>query len=261
MTNKLRLVIVTRALVVFIAFGAWEALAGGFGTGWSVLHPLLFSSPSRVAYDLYLIFSTGLLWTDIAVTLQEAFGGLALGMTTGFAVGLLCAFSPFTARVLEPFMAAVNAVPRVALAPIFILWLGLGPASKVVLAWVVVFFVVFYNTYQGVLSVDPDMIKAIRVAGASSRQILRIVILPSVFSWAFAALRPSLGFALIAAVAGEFVGANKGLGYHLMMAQGLLLTERIYSILLVLMVVGVIVGEGSRRIESRVLRWRPTTSL
>lgn len=257
MKSNSRRVIVARVTVLVGVFGTWEALSGGLGTGWEILHPLLFSSPSRVALDLYRIFSEGLLWSDLAVTLQEAFLGLALGMLTGLAVGLLCAFSPFTAQVLEPFMAAVNAIPRIALAPIFMLWLGVGPQSKVALAWVIVFFIVFYNTYQGVLSVDPDMIKAIRVAGGSSSQVVRIVILPSVASWAFAALRPSLGFALIAAVAGEFVGANKGLGYQLLIAQGLLLTERIYSILLILMVIGMIVSEGSRRIENRLLRWRP----
>jgi NitT/TauT family transport system permease protein len=261
MRHKDRPVIITQLILALLIIAAWEALAGGFGTGWHVLDPLLFSSPSQIAADLYQIFSRGLLWIDIGVTLEEAFFGLVLGMVTGFILGLLSAYSSFLARVLDPFMAAVNATPRLALAPIFMLWLGIGISSKVALAWLVVFFIVYYNTYQGARSVDPDLIRAIRVTGASQRQIIRIVILPSVFAWAFAALRPSVGFALIAAVGGEFVGANHGLGYQLLVAQGLLVTARIYSILVILMVVGVIVTAACQQIENRVLRWRPAASL
>lgn len=250
------LVVASQTLLVFSALALWEFLSGR-----KVLDPILFSSPSLVAYDLYLVFSEGLLWVDLLVTLQAALSGLFLGMITGFLFGLLCALWPLIFKVLEPILAAFNSLPRIALAPIFILWLGIGIASKVVLVWVVVFFVVFYNIYQGILSVDPDIVKAIRVAGASQRQIVRIVILPSVFSWGFAALRTSLGFALVAAVAGEFVGANKGLGYKLMVSQGLLLSDRIYSIIIILMVVGVVVMEVSRRVETRILRWRPKSSL
>lgn len=248
---------IVRGIVALTILLAWEYLSGGLGSHLVLLPPLIFSSPSRIAVDLYHIFVDGLLWKDISVTLYEAFYGLLLGMVSGFGLGLVCAYWPYLMKVGEPFLAAGNATPRLALAPLFLLWLGVGPASKVALVWLAVFFVVFYNTYQGAKSVDPEMIKAIRVTGATPRQVLRIVILPSVLSWAFAALRPSLGFALISAVGGEFVGANKGLGYQLLIAQGLLLTQRIYSILIILMVVGILVAVVSQRIEAYVLRWRP----
>src|SRR5262249_39533916 len=179
------------------------------------------------------------------------------GMVTGIFCGFLFAYLPWLNRLLEPLMIAFNSLPRPALGPVLVLIFGLGMTSKIVLSWSIVFFVVFYNTYSGILSVDPDLIKVARTMGSTRIQIFWHVVLPSVFSWVFAALRVSVAFALVGAVVGEFVGSTRGLGYQMEAARGLLNSDRVYSILLILMVVGVILTETSKVVERRLLRWRP----
>ena len=250
-------VLAGRVAVISIGLLAWEALAGGLGSGIRVVDPVLFSRPSLVAKDLYVGFARGEFLEDLIFTLQGALSGLVLGIITGIMVGFLFAYSKWVSRLFDPLMVAFNSLPRPALGPVLVLIFGLGITSKIVLSWSIVFFVVFYNTYIGILSVDPDLIKVTRVMGGSRARVLRHVIVPSVFSWVFAALRVSVAFALIGAVVGEFVGSTKGLGYEMEAARGILNSDRVYAVLFILMAVGVVLTEASKVVERRLLRWRP----
>jgi NitT/TauT family transport system permease protein len=229
----------------------WQLLSG------DVLDPYFVSSPSRIAGDLQDGFADGRLIDDVATTLLEAAIGLVTGMITGILAGLALAFSRTLDRVMEPILGALNAIPRPALAPLFVLWFGLGMTSKVLVAWSLVFFVAFYNAYQGVKSIDQDVINAVRVMRAGRRQMLRIVVLPAVFSWVFAAFKLSVGYALVGAIVGEFVGATSGLGFQLTQAQGLLDTDRVFSIVVLTGIIASIVLYLADRLERVVLKWRP----
>lgn len=210
-----------------------------------------------IALDFHDYLLSGFFLNDTVVTLYEAFLGLAIGIVTGVGLGLLFAYSKTVADVFEPIIAGLNALPRIALGPLLILWFGLGLTSKVILSSSIVLFVIFYNTYHGARSIDPDLLRTVKIMKASRRQVVRFIVLPSVFSWIFAALRVGIVAAVLGAIVGEFVGASAGLGYRIMVSSGLLQTERIYAVLLWLMVIGALLVEATTRIEERVLKWRP----
>jgi NitT/TauT family transport system permease protein len=236
---------------------AWEASTGGLGLGWKVFETSILARPSLIAADMLDYAMSGLLARDLRVTLVAAFMGLFFGVVGGIAVGLLFGYWEKLAAVFEPIMVALNSLPRITVAPILILWFGLGMTSKVMLSLFTVFFVIFFNTFLGVRSVDPDLVRVVKVMGGGPRDLVRMVIVPSVCSWIFAALRTSVSFALTGAVVGEFVGSSSGLGYRMLLAAGLLHTERVFAIMLILMLVGVSLVEISRRVEQYLLRWRP----
>lgn len=252
-----RAVLVQRLALFLLLLAVWQTAAGGLLPGVRWVDPFYISSPTRIAADLEAGFAHGTLARDLEITLVESFGGLVVGTLTGVACGLAFAFSPWLDRVGEPFLAVVNALPRPALAPIAIFWFGLGLASKVFLAWSLVFFLVFYNTYLGVKTVDQDVLRAIRVMRATRWQLMRIVILPSVFSWIFAALRLAVSYALIGAIVGEFIGSTGGLGYQMVQAEGTLNTDRLYSTLVLIGIVAGALTWLAKTVEGRVLHWRP----
>jgi NitT/TauT family transport system permease protein len=154
----------------------------------------------------------------------------------------------------------LNAVPRVLLAPLFLLWFGLGIWSKVALAVTLVFFVMFFNAYQGVRNADVVLIANARMLGATERQLVRHVLLPSALSWIFASLQTSLGFAIIGAVVGEYLGATRGLGYVISQAEGTFDTTGVFSGMVVLSLVVVTISAGVSRVERWLLRWKRTTN-
>ena len=240
---------------------AWQLAAGGLIRGFELTSPFFVSSPSRIYHDLVLGFTQGTLARDTMATLTEAGIGLAFGMASGVAIGLVFSFWRWLNRLLEPFMAVLNALPRPALAPLAILWFGLGSTSKIFVAWSLVFFVAFYNTLDGVRAIDRDMLNAIRVMRPSRWQLMRLVILPAVISWVFAAFRISVSLALIGAIVGEFVGATRGLGYQLIAAQGLLDTDRVFSVFVLTGALAAVLLALAYRVERAVLRWRPSTEL
>lgn len=255
-TAGTRVLIGRIALIAGLAL-AWEAGTGGFGLGWNVFETAIVARPSLIARDLVAYADSGLLLRDLQATLSAAFLGLFFGTAGGIVVGLV--FGRFTslAAVFEPIMVALNSLPRITVAPILILWFGLGMTSKVVLSLFTVFFVIFFNTFLGVRNVDPELVKAVRVMGGGPRHVARMVVIPSVASWIFAALRTSVSFALTGAVVGEFVGSTRGLGYRMLLAAGTLHTERVFAIMIILMIVGSSLVEISRRVERYLLRWRP----
>ena len=251
--------VAVQRVILIVALGlGWEAATGGLGLKWQLFEPIILARPSLIALDLVDYAGSELLFRDLSVTLSAAFLGLFFGVASGLMVGLLFGYWDTAAQVFEPIMVALNSLPRITVAPILILWFGLGMTSKVILSLFTVFFVIFFNTFLGVRSVDPDLVKVVKVMGGGPRQVVRMVIVPSVASWIFAALRTSVSFALTGAVVGEFVGSSRGLGYRMLLAAGLLHTERVFAIMLLLMVVGVFLVEISRRLEQHLLRWRPT---
>jgi NitT/TauT family transport system permease protein len=190
------------------------------------------------------------------VTIEEACLGLVLGAALGISLGFLLARRPVAARVADPYITMLNAIPRVVLAPLFLLWFGLGLWSKVALAVTLVFFVMFFSTYQGVRDADPIVIDNVRMLGASERQLARHVLLPSALTWIFASLQTSLGFAMVGAVVGEYLGAARGLGYLISQAEGTFDTTGVFAGMAVLAAVVVVVSAGVTRLERWLLRWK-----
>ena len=259
--NRTLSLAVRRTVLIVALFAAWEAVTGGLGLGFVAVSPAILARPSSALAELGPYAASGLFWRDLSTTLTEAMIGLVLGIVGGAALGLLLGYWRPASELLEPVLVSLNSLPRIAVAPILLPWLGLGIASKIALSFFTVFFVIFFNTYLGIRSVDPELVKVVQVMGGSRAHLARFVVLPSVFSWIFAALRTSVSFALTGAVVGEFVGASAGLGYRLNIAAGLLDTKRVYLILLILMVFAVTLVEIAKRVEGRLLRWRPSAVL
>ena len=185
-----------------------------------LLPPFFFSNPVDVAEQIVVWFATGVIWKHLWVTLIESILAFVIGSIGGVLVGFWFARQPRTAAVFDPYVKMVNALPRVVLAPIFTLWLGLGIWSKVALGVTLVFFIVFFNVYQGVKEVSPTVLANARMLGMSERQLMRHVYWPSALSWMFSSLHTSVGFAVVGAVVGEYLGAAAGLGYLIQQAEG-----------------------------------------
>ena len=234
-----------------IILATWQA-----GATLKLLDPFFFSRPTDIAGRVALWVANGSLWRHLVVTLEEAVLGLIIGAAIGITLGFVLARSPFAARVLDPYIAMLNAIPRVVLAPLFLLWFGLGIWSKVALAVTLVFFIMFFNTYQGVRDADRGIIDSVRMLGASERQLMRHVLLPSALTWIFSSLQTSLGFAMVGAVVGEYLGAARGLGYVIAQAEGTFDTTGVFAGMTVLSAVVVIVSAGVTRLERYLLRWK-----
>lgn len=237
-------------LALLIAF--WEM---GARTGF--LDPFFFSRPSDVALKILEWLRGGTIWAHLATTLAEAFLAFLIGTLFGVAFGLAFARIGLLGAVFDPYIRIFNALPRVILAPIFLLWFGLGIASKIALGVSLVFFVVFFNTYQGVRQVDVVILDNARMLQASDRQLLRHVYLPSAMAWIFSSLHTSIGFALVGAVVGEYMGAARGIGYLVAQAQGVFDTTGVLAGLLLTSAVVLWVDLGINRVERYLLRWRP----
>jgi NitT/TauT family transport system permease protein len=197
------------------------------------------------------------LWVQTGATLRNTFWGFLAGSALGATAGLLLGRSAILTRIFSPFLVALNSLPRIAMVPLIVLIFGLGDVSKVVTALLVVFFVVFFNTFEGARSVDRDQINTARLLGASRWQITRTVIVPSAMSWFFAALTPALSFSLIGVIVGEFIGAEHGLGRVIVEAEGRGDSTDMMLALLVLMVVGIVLAAVVRRVQAWLLRWQP----
>ncbi len=200
------------------------------------------------------------LWVATLITLKNTLAGFAVGTTSGFVLGLALGRSDRLTAIFQPFIVAANSIPRIALAPIIILAFGLGDASKIVTAWLVVVFLVFFNTFEGARSVDRDHISAARLLGASEWQITRTVIVPSTMAWLFASLTPAISFALIGVILGEFIGAQQGIGRMIIEAEARGEAAGMMVAVFVLMIVGVILATIVRRVQNHLLRWRPQSA-
>ncbi|MFF7249897.1 ABC transporter permease [Embleya sp. NPDC008237] len=244
-----------RGLLVALWLGSWELAA----THW--IDPFFYSKPTLIKDRLVEWFtdgtSQGSIWEQISVTLQEAAAGFVLGSVAGVVLGILLGRSPMIAEVMAPFIKAANAVPRIVLASLFVIWFGLGLSSKVATAFVLVFFAVFFNAFQGAREVDRNLVDNARILGASRTQVLTSIVVPSATSWILASLHSAFGFALIGAVVGEFTGASKGLGLLINRAQGTFDAAGIYAGMIVITVIALLAESLLGIVEKRLLKWRP----
>ena len=196
------------------------------------------------------------LWIATAVTLQNTFFGFITGVASGFAAGLILGRSDRLSAIFQPFITAVNSIPRIALAPIIVLAFGIGDTSKVVTSWIVVVFLVFFNTFEGARSIDEGFVNAARLLGASEWQITRTVVIPSTMAWVFASLSPAISFALIGVIVGEFIGAEKGIGRLIIESEARGEASGMMVAVTILMIVGVVLSAVIRRLQAYLLRWQ-----
>ncbi len=224
------------------------------GRVWSWFMPFSFGEsalfPDGLAgnADIYIHLGTTLLETVLA------FG---IGTILGLAAGLWLALAPVASAILDPYIKAANAMPRVILAPIFSMWFGLGIWSKVALAVTLVFFIVFFNVYQGVREVSPTVLANARMLGANHKQLLRTVYLPSATSWVFSSLHTSVGLAFVGAVVGEYLGSARGVGYLILQAEGTFDVNTVFAGIVVLTTFALLLDGLVGRIERKLMKWQP----
>jgi sulfonate transport system permease protein len=247
-----------QALVAIIAIGLWQVFTSVPMFGTLVLPPFFFSTPYDVAARVVKLFADGLIWKHLWVTLTESLLAFVIGSFAGVFVGFWFARQPTIAAVFDPYVKMVNALPRVVLAPIFTLWLGLGIWSKVALGVTLVFFIVFFNVYQGVREVSPTVLANARMLGMNERQLMRHVYWPSALSWMFSSLHTSVGFAVVGAVVGEYLGSAAGLGYLIQQAEGVFDVAGVFAGMFVLAAFVIVIDIFVSMVEKRLLVWRPT---
>ncbi|MDV9197651.1 ABC transporter permease [Streptomyces sp. Wh19] len=254
--NRKYLVTASRIAVLLAVVGLWEWLART-----AVIDPFNFSMPSKIWDQIrtWVVDGTaqGSLWEQIWYTLYEALLGWVIGVIAGVLLGIALGRVRFAADVLGPYIKVLNALPRIVLAPIFLIWFGLGPASKVASAVVLVFFPVFFNAFQGAREVDRNLVANSRILGASNRQVTLQVVIPSATSWIFTSLHVSFGFALIGAIVGEYIGATKGLGLLVAASQGTFNAAGVYAAMVILAIVALLAEGLLTFLEKRLFRWKP----
>ena len=247
-------------LVAVVCVGAWYVLSTYPIAGHVFLPPFFFSTPLDVAEQVVAWFASGVIWKHLWVTLEESILAFVIGSAGGILVGFWFARQPRTAAVFDPYVKIANALPRVVLAPIFTLWLGLGIWSKVALGVTLVFFIVFFNVYQGVKEVSPTVLANARMLGMNERQLMRHVYWPSALSWMFSSLHTSVGFAVVGAVVGEYLGAAAGLGYLIQQAEGVFDVAGVFAGMVVLAAFVIVIDVIVSIVERRLLVWRPAPS-
>ncbi len=191
------------------------------------------------------------------MTLLETVLAFGIGTVAGLGVGLWLALSPVASAILDPYIKAMNSMPRVILAPIFAVWFGLGIWSKVALAVTLVFFIVFFNVYQGVKEVSPVVLANARMLGANRQQLLRHVYLPSATSWVFSSLHTSVGLAFVGAVVGEYLGSARGVGYLILQAEGTFDINTVFAGIVVLTAFALVLDWMVGVVERRLMKWQP----
>jgi NitT/TauT family transport system permease protein len=249
--------------VLVVLFVLWHVL-----TKPGLMPPFLFDNDSQAAFFFgeplkifgrigAWFFTNADIYQHLWVTLLETLLAFAIGTALGLAFGLWLALSPLAGRIADPYIKALNSMPRVILAPIFAVWFGLGIASKVALGVTLVFFIVFFNVYQGDKEVSPVVLANARMLGASQRQLLRHVYLPSATSWVFSSLHTSVGLAFVGAVVGEYLGSSRGVGYLILQAEGAFDINTVMAGILVLTAFALLLDAAVGTIERRLMKWQP----
>lgn len=247
-------------LIAVVAIAAWQFFSTVPIGGITLLPPFFFSNPVDVAVRIVKWFYEGTIWKHLWITLWEATLAFVIGSVAGVFVGFWFARQPRTAAVFDPYVKMTNALPRVVLAPIFTLWFGLGIWSKVALGVTLVFFIVFFNVYQGVKEVSPTVLANARMLGMNDRQLMRHVYWPSALSWMFSSLHTSVGFAVVGAVVGEYLGSAAGLGYLIQQAEGVFDVAGVFAGMLVLAAFVIAIDWIVTLVENRLLVWRPVAA-
>jgi NitT/TauT family transport system permease protein len=251
-----------QALLLVLLLVIWHVL-----TSPTLLPPIYFAEPNQAAFffgepvkvfaRLWQWFASGEIYEHLWVTLIETLLAFLIGTVSGVVIGLWLALSPTASVLLDPYIKAVNAMPRVILAPIFFVWFGLGIASKVALGVTLVFFIVFFNVYQGVREVSPVVLANACMLGASPRQLLRHVYVPSAMSWVFASLHNSVGLAFVGAVVGEYLGSAKGIGYLIHQAEGFFDMNTVVAGIVLLTAFALLLDWAVGLAERRLMVWQP----
>lgn len=249
-----------QALVAVVALALWHIGSTVPLFGQVILPPFFFSTPGEVMARVWKMFFSSSLWGHLGITLTETVLAFVIGALGGIVIGFWFARKPVVAAVFDPYLKMVNALPRVVLAPIFMLWLGLGIWSKVALGVTLVFFIVFFNVYQGVKEVSPVILANARMMGMNERQLFRHVYWPSALSWMFSSLHTSVGFALVGAVVGEYLGSSAGLGYLIHQAEGVFDVTGVFAGMVILALFVLVIDLLVTLVENRLLVWRPQSA-
>jgi NitT/TauT family transport system permease protein len=242
---------VRRLVAVLVLLGLWEGLSR-----LGLVDPFFVPPPSRVGEVLVTLFASGTIWPHLEATFAAALIGLATGLLAGAVLGFVAALVPLVEELLEPVMILLNAIPRVILAPLFVVWLGIGVASKAAVAFVLVSVLMFFAVYSGIKEVDQRLVERIRTLGGGRWLLVREVYLPSVTSWIIGNLKVAVGFAFTGAVVGEFVASSRGLGYQLSFAQTTYNTALMLALIVLIMAFVLLIFALAGRLEKRLLRWR-----
>jgi NitT/TauT family transport system permease protein len=242
---------VRRGIALLLLVGAWEWSARA---GW--VDPFYAPAPSAVGSVLASLVQTGDIWTHLEATLLAALAGLVGGLALGIVLGFAAALLPAVAELLEPVMILLNAIPRVILAPLFVIWLGIDLASKVALALILVAVLIFFAVYSGIKEVDRRLVERVRTLGGGRRALIREVYVPSITAWVIGNLKIAVGFAFTGAVVGEFVASSRGLGYLLQFAQSTYNAALTIALIAVIMAFALVLFALAERLERRLLRWR-----
>jgi len=257
--RRRQLVLLARVLTLVVVIGGWQLF-----TALKIVDPFFFGRPSGIALKVrdWVEHGTayGSLWLQLGVTMKEALLGFGYGVSAGIFVGIVLGQNRFLADVVGPYIKVLNAIPRIVLGVLFIVWLGLGTASKVMLAAVLVFFVVFFNAFQGVREVDRNFVANARVLGASRIQIVRHVVVPSALTWIIASLHVAFGFSIIGAIVGEFLGAQRGLGLVIATAMNNFDPNGVWAAMLIIAVIALAAEALITQLERRLLSWRPKSA-
>jgi NitT/TauT family transport system permease protein len=254
--NRARL-IALQVLVAVIGLAFWHLLTTTSLVGDPKKMQFFFSTPWDVLARCVKDLAGGEIWRHLAITLTEALLAFVIGAGAGVVIGFWFARQELLAAVFDPYVKAINALPRVVLAPIFALWFGLGIWSKVALGVTLVFFIVFFNVYQGVKEVSPVVLANARMLGANRRQLLRHVYLPSATSWVFSSLHTSVGLAFVGAVVGEYLGSARGVGYLILQAEGAFDINTVMAGILVLTAFALLLDAAVGQVERRLMKWQP----
>ena len=258
MTRRKLRVYAAQLTVFVIIFGGWQLF-----TSLKIVDPFFFGQPSGIVSTLanWVKHGTsfGSLWQQIWVTMEEAVLGFLIGVAGGVVLGVLLGQVRFLSLVLSPYIKAVNALPRIVLGALFVIVFGLGIESKVVLSGFLVFFVVFFNAFQGVREVDGNLINNVRILGASRLQVIRNVVIPSALTWIIASLHVAFGFAVVGAIVGELLGAQHGLGVVISNSMNNFETNGIFAGMIIIGAIAVVAEWLIGLLEKRLLAWRPQT--
>jgi sulfonate transport system permease protein len=259
MTRRRLAILVAQVVVLIIVFGGWQLF-----TSLKIVDPFFFGQPSGIVRTAWQWVqhgtNQGSIWLQVYTTMEEAIFGFLIGVAAGIVVGVLLGQFRFLSEVLSPYIKAVNALPRIVLGALFVIVLGLGISSKIVLAAFLVFFVVFFNAYQGVREVDGNLVNNARILGASRLQVIRNVVLPSAMTWIIASLHVAFGFAVIGAIVGEVLGAQHGLGVLITDSQNNFNTDGIFAGMIIIGLIALVAEWLISLLERRLLAWRPQTS-
>jgi len=242
-----------RGMLIVVLLGAWHVL-----TATNILPPFFFGQPELVFGQILEWFVSGTIYTHLAVTLVETLLSFALGALLGTLLGLWLGLNEKASAVLAPFLTALNSTPRLILAPMFLLWFGLGIWSKVALAASLVLFLVFFNVYRGIREVNPVVLANVRMLGASGRQLLGMVYIPSAMTWMFASLHNAVGMAFVGAVIGEYLGSVHGIGYLILQAEGVFDINAVLAGIILLTAFACCLDVAVSAVERRLLRWQQT---